>query len=166
MVTPLRKEMRNETTAPASPTVIVGVLLALGPRGEPWVDHPYNPAGRPLTGRSTVELAPAELGREVVLVFEDGDPQRPLVLGLIRQPAADRAAERAPAPPVRSGSSPPVATLDGERVVLTAEREIVLRCGEASLTLTRAGKVLVRGRHVSSRSTGVNRILGGAVRIN
>ncbi len=37
------------------------------------------------------------------------------------------------------------ATADGERLVLTAEKEIVLECGKASITLTRAGKILIRG---------------------
>ena len=58
------------------------------------------------------------------------------------------------------------ATLDGEQLVLTAQNEIVLRCGKASLTLTRAGKVLIRGTYLLSRSSGVNRIKGGSVQIN
>ena len=50
--------------------------------------------------------------------------------------------------------------------MFTAESEIVLRCGEASITLTRAGKVLIRGTYLLSRSSGVNRIKGGSVQIN
>jgi hypothetical protein len=34
------------------------------------------------------------------------------------------------------------------------------------LTLTHAGKVLIRGAYVLSRSSGVNRIKGGSVQIN
>ena len=44
--------------------------------------------------------------------------------------------------------------------------EIELRCGKASLILTRAGKVLIRGAYLLSRSSGVNRIKGGSVQIN
>ena len=50
--------------------------------------------------------------------------------------------------------------------MLTAEREIELRCGKSSLVLTRAGKVLIRGAYLLSRSSGVNRIKGGSVQIN
>ena len=50
--------------------------------------------------------------------------------------------------------------------MLTAEREIVLKCGEASITLTRAGKVLIKGTYVLSRSSGYNKIKGAAVDIN
>ena len=56
--------------------------------------------------------------------------------------------------------------VDGERLVFTAEREIVLRCGNASITLTRAGKVLITGEYVLTRARGVNRIRGGSVQIN
>ena len=51
-------------------------------------------------------------------------------------------------------------------MLLTAGREIVLRCGEASITLTRAGKVLIRGTYILTRSSGANRIKGAAVEIN
>jgi hypothetical protein len=56
--------------------------------------------------------------------------------------------------------------VDGERIVFRADRELVLRCGEASITLTRAGKVIIRGTYLLSRSSGVNRIKGGSVQIN
>jgi len=55
---------------------------------------------------------------------------------------------------------------DGERLVVTAKEQIVLRCGKASITLTKAGKVLIQGAYVSSRSSGVNRIKGGSVQLN
>jgi hypothetical protein len=55
---------------------------------------------------------------------------------------------------------------DGERLLVSARTQMVLRCGKASITLTRAGKVLIQGSYVLSRSTGVNRLRGGAVQIN
>ena len=58
------------------------------------------------------------------------------------------------------------ARLDGESVVLEGEREVVLRCGDASLTLRRDGKAIIRGTYVETHSKGVNRIKGGAVKIN
>jgi len=58
------------------------------------------------------------------------------------------------------------AQVDDQRVELTAEREIVLRCGDASITLTRAGKVIIKGAYILSRSSGYNKIKGAAVDIN
>ena len=56
--------------------------------------------------------------------------------------------------------------IDGDRLTLSAEREIVLKCGKSSITLTRAGKVILKGAYVSTHSTGVNRLKGGSVQIN
>lgn len=56
--------------------------------------------------------------------------------------------------------------VDGRRITFTAETEIVLRCGKSSITLTRAGKIIISGEYVVSRSSGVNRIRGGSVQIN
>jgi hypothetical protein len=56
--------------------------------------------------------------------------------------------------------------VDGERMVVTAKSELVLRCGKATITLTKEGKVLIEGTFVSSRSSGVQRIKGGAIQLN
>ncbi|HEY6876702.1 MAG TPA: hypothetical protein VI299_01735 [Polyangiales bacterium] len=58
------------------------------------------------------------------------------------------------------------ALVDGKRVVLDAQDEIVLRCGKASITLRRNGRIVIRGTHVETQSQGVNRIRGGSVQIN
>jgi hypothetical protein len=112
---------------------------------------------------SIVEITAEHVGRPVALAFQDGDPRRPIILGLIHQPCADAAP---PAPETGAERSALDARPDGDRIVLSADREIVLRCGKASITLTRAGKVLIRGAYLLSRSSGVNRIKGGSVQIN
>jgi hypothetical protein len=43
---------------------------------------------------------------------------------------------------------------------------VVLRCGKASITLTKAGKIIIDGAYVSHRSSGVLRLRGGSVQIN
>jgi len=55
---------------------------------------------------------------------------------------------------------------DGQRMVVSAKDQLVLRCGKASVTLTRTGKVLIEGSYVSSRSSGVNRIKRGSIQLN
>ena len=49
---------------------------------------------------------------------------------------------------------------------LHARKEIVLKCGKSSITMTRAGKVIIRGTYISTKSSGANRIKGGSVQIN
>jgi len=150
--------------------IVIGRLIRGGGPGEPLVDYPGNPAEGPVEATSTVRATSADAGREVALAFEAGDPARPLILGFIQYPEPVLRPEDAPAgvePATESGA--PVwlnASADGERLELTAGREIVLRCGRSSLTLTRAGKVLIRGAYLLSRSSGVNRIKGGSVQIN
>jgi Domain of unknown function (DUF6484) len=136
--------------------VVLGTLAAWDDAGNPLVDFPGNPWSCFLAARSTVSLNQAAVGMEVALLFVEGDLRRPLVVGLVQTPAGES----------REGQKPLAAEVDGERLVFTADKEIVFRCGEASITLTRAGKVLIRGAYLLSRSSGVNRIKGGSVQIN
>ena len=122
-------------------------------------------SGQISLARTTVAVTADQVGREVVLVFEGAIAGKPIMLGFMVRPGEPGL------PPRRQRSSSvsrPIveATLDGEQLVLTAEHELVLRCGKASLTLTRAGKILLRGTYLLSRSSGVNRIKGGSVQIN
>ena len=53
-----------------------------------------------------------------------------------------------------------------EELLINAARQITIRCGESSITLTAAGKIILRGKYIVSRSSGVQRIKGGSVQIN
>jgi hypothetical protein len=61
---------------------------------------------------------------------------------------------------------PREALVDGKRIVFDAQDEIVLRCGKASITLRRNGRIIIRGTRVETAAEGVNRIKGGTVEIN
>ena len=147
---------------PATRGVTVGTVIGVDPQGRALVAFGRG-SGSPAAARSTVPLSGKDAGRDVVVMFEDGDAAKPIVVGMIQAPAP---AQPAQAPETPASLPAVVAKLDGEQIVLSAEREIVLRCGQASITLTRAGKVLIRGAYVLSRSSGVNRIKGGSVQIN
>jgi hypothetical protein len=144
--------------------VVIGRLVGCSEAGDPLVDFPANPASAPVPARSTVTLGTGEQGREVALLFEGGNPRKPIVMGLVQRPG------KRPAPVAEGlhseAHNPVDVAVDGERLTFTAKKEIVLRCGKASITLTRAGKVLIRGAYVLSRSSGVNRIKGGSIQLN
>ncbi len=56
--------------------------------------------------------------------------------------------------------------VDGEHLTVSAKEELVLRCGKASIVLTKSGKILIHGTYISNRSSGVMRIKGGSVQLN
>lgn len=147
---------------PILPEAVIGRIVGISTAGVPEVEFPGSPAAGPIAAQTAAAISARHVGHDVAIVFVGGDPLRPLILGVIRQ---------SPDAPASQGDQAeaelrPQVLLDGERLVLTADREIELRCGKASLVLTRAGKVLIRGAYLLSRSSGVNRIKGGSVQIN
>jgi hypothetical protein len=146
----------------------VGRLVRWSETDGPIVDHSSNPHG-PIAARSTVPLDPDTVrtavanDQEVLLVFESEHSDKPIIVGLI-QPRDSHVESKREGE--QSRSSELEALVDGKRIALQAEDEITLRCGEASITLQRNGRIVVRGAYVETRSKGVNRIKGGTVRIN
>jgi len=148
------REQRIVETPTRIDGVMIGRLVGIETEGLALVDWPGCPVSGGQKARVMAPISSNDVGRGVALLFEGGDPAKPVVMGLLFE------GQQAAAP------APVQASVDGERVVLSAEKEIVLQCGEASITLTRAGKIIIRGEYISSRSTGVNRIQGGSVQIN
>ena len=152
----------RRTAAPGSPAgcqVCIGRLLGWDDRG-PLVDFEGNPRG-PVYARQVgpsirreKPLALDGLQHEVVLLV-DPRPNRPIVLLGLLQPIG-----------VTTRLANIEAHVDGQRVEIDGRDEIVLRCGEASITLRRNGRVVISGVHVETRAKGVNRIKGGSVAIN
>jgi hypothetical protein len=137
--------------------VVVGELIALKDDGRTaLVRHPRL-SGAAFAARSVVDLHRAHIGRPVVLLFEEGDTARPIVMGVLR----DDGGMAIGAPPGQVEVE-----ADGERMIVSAREQLVLRCGDASITLTRSGKVLIRGAFILSHAAGVHRIKGGTVEIN
>jgi len=140
-----------------------------------------------LAVRTTVERVQLAIAHRqpAVVVFERGDRSRPLILGFLEpldvNPLSPEAASATPGERTEAHASgdtkvaradePAVmpcieADVDGRRVRLTAQDEIVLQCGSASVTLRRNGRVVIRGAYVETHSEGTNRIKGGQVQIN
>lgn len=134
--------------APRIDGVVVGHILSLD-GGQPLVSHPLGPA--PVLARSLAAPGTLAAGDAVALMFEAGDPARAIVMG------------RMAALP---GLGDLTITSDAEQTVISHPRKLVLRCGKASVSLDAEGRVQLRGDYVLSLARGVNRIAGGAVKVN
>lgn len=147
----------SKPIAPA-PGCELATLVALDtPTGQAWLRMPALHGDAAVLARSTVDLHGAHIGREVLVQFIGGDARRPVVTGVLADNPGSSAATSADQVTVDA---------DGKRMLVTAQEQLVLRCGKASITLTKAGKVLIEGSYVLSRSTGPNRIKGGSVQLN
>ena len=130
--------------------VVIGALVGFD--GEvPLVVFAGNPRDAAIPAKSLAPLDFGAIGAEVALLFEAGDPARPLIVGRIVDPS------RRPAP---------VIVRDGERVRLTAEERIELRVGKASIVMEKDGRITIRGSYVTSHASATMRIRGGSVNLN
>ncbi len=168
--------------------IVLGTLTGLDAQGRPLVRYPQCPAGESRAAITTVAVSMADVGRQVALLFANGDIHQPVLLGLIYSPlyqlldnyiASDNPAAASddqeifeelsllPAKELEAKSlMADSVKVDGKRVVIEGENEVVLSCGESSITLQRNGKIVIRGKYLLSRASGVNRILGGSVEVN
>lgn len=159
--------------------VIIGLFSGMNDQGQALVDYPDNPSSELLTAISTVALNQNQSGRQVAMLFAEGDPSKPVIIGLIHStlyemienfeimPAeVEDSEENKGGDEKRDPNGKDNVYLDGKRVVLEGQEEVVFKCGDASITLTKAGKILIRGKYLLNRSTGVNRIMGGSVQVN
>ena len=154
---PVKRQSASAIPVATLLSVIIGELLAIADDGKsPLVIYPGQPGTAALRARTVLDLHGAHIGQSVVLQFEGGDPTLPIVMGVLRQTDSQ---------PLEAPGNVQVDT-DGARMVVSAKEQMVLQCGKASITLTKAGKVLIQGSYVSSRSTGVNRVKGGSVQLN
>lgn len=152
-------DRRNIVTAVPPNSIVIGMIVGIHDGTVPSVSYPGCSSETGIIARTTVAFKPADIGQQVALLFESGDPKKPVIIGRI-QSLAPKNVEPPPVPATVE------TTLDGETLTLSADREIVLRCGKASITLTKAGKIIVRGAYILNRSSGVNKIKGASVQIN
>lgn len=105
-----------------------------------------------LPARATTHVGPEDIGREVTLAFIDGKPEKPVISGVFRDDM------KAP--------SQVAVSINGERLALAAERELVLQCGKSTVLLREDGYLLLRGVYLVSRASGPNHIKGSSVEVN
>ena len=146
--------------------VCCGRIVGLEGKRRPRVDFPGNPNGGPIVARSldTVRLGGKACSGElpVLLVFEHGDPAKPIIVGVVRSGAASRDESCNSSGQIDSSRHAVI----GRRVALEGHEEVTLTSGKASITLTREGRISLCGVEIVSRASGANKIRGASVSIN
>lgn len=175
----------SETRSISPGEVIIGELADIDSIGRPLVKYADMISSEPLLAVTTQQVTSKHVGRQVALLFANGESNQPVIVGLIHNPLSDilenfsildsQESKDTPFPEVTkeyaqfaelSRDKEEQVMVDGKRVTIEGAEEITLKCGKASITLTKSGKILIRGTYLSNRSSGVNRILGGSVQIN
>jgi hypothetical protein len=100
------------------PGVRVGVLVGIMEDGRvPLVVFPGQRGTAAIPARATVDIHGGHIGSELVLVFEDGDACRPIVVGCLSQGSGW---------PTGAQSSQVEINADGQRLVVGAKERLVL----------------------------------------
>jgi hypothetical protein len=165
-VVPIRES--NPYASGLGDGVRIGRITGVSPNGQIFVESHRKgetPIAASLTSSASENLLKMDspIGRKVLLAFVDNDPGYPVIIDTIYSPSATLMEA---ANPVLEGQKPEEVLVDQKQLILEAEEEIVLRCGDASITLNRAGKVFIKGNYLISRSSGTNCINGKSIRIN
>lgn len=175
--------VEGKTISPGE--IIIGGLTGIDDVGRPLVKFGDMAESESLVALTTQEVSHKHIGRQVALLFANGETSQPVIVGLIQNPLTDilenfsisdsQTNNETPFPEVSeeqtqlmevSRDEEQQVVVDGKRVTIQGAEEITLKCGKASITLTKSGKILLRGTYLSNRSSGVNRIMGGSVQIN
>jgi len=165
--------------------IVIGLIVDLDEHGRPLVDFNDNSSSEPLVALTTLSIGKSHVSRQVALLFNNGDPNQPVIMGLIHNPLDELLENFELAPVDQEGADPfpegqggerrqaeikrqddNQVHVDGKQICIEGAEEVTFKCGKASITLTRSGKILIRGTYLLNRSTGVNRIMGGSVQVN
>ena len=123
----------------------------------------------PLPAMSMVALGPQHIGQSLAVGFEGANAHKPVVLGLMMQTAPSTLlAAHTKSEKFQSDATQSAIHVSqiGRRVVVQANSELELRCGEAVILLSEDGSIQIRGAYITTHATASNRIRGGSVQIN
>ena len=126
--------------------VVIGELLAITDDGmTPLVIFPGQSGTSALRAKTVVDLHGGHIGKAVVLMFESGSPLRPIVIGVLRGSAGW---------PLPEQPGQVEVDADGERLMVSAKEQLVLRCGKASITMKKDGTIVIKGKDITVEGSG------------
>jgi Domain of unknown function (DUF6484) len=155
----------TESAPPRIYGMIKGALAGFTEGGEPLVDYSVNDSTVPVPAETTAFLSRTDVGKAVTLQFENGDPRKPIVTGIVRNPEESARADKIERL-LTVLSECAELSVNGDKLTLALTRDTQILCGESHINLTRGGKIVLEGKDVLSRSWGMNRVEGASVKVN
>src|SRR5688500_16629856 len=84
-----RPRLRQRLATKTITGVVTGTLIGFKDEGRtPLVTFSEQPGTAALAAGAVLDLHGPHIGRKVVLMFENGDPLRPIIMGLLREQLA------------------------------------------------------------------------------
>jgi len=147
----------------------IGKIAGMNEYGEIFVlfdDHEPVPA-RMVSGIKFDLMKKANIDREVLLVFEKGNPSLPIIIALMTDPF-----EHLSLNPSINHSKDILKVhaqkieFKADEISLEADEKISFKCTNSNISLFKDGKIVQKGKRILSKAIEMIRIVGGAVRIN
>jgi len=163
----------NELTRQGS--LLVGKVVSINDHGNPMIAYDETTKSKPVEALTTVPLNRDAIGKDIAISFAQNNGCMAIVMGVIRRPLDDVLALQSEQPEEGKGINPaktdeptgmPEVIVDGNKLELSAPEEITLRCGKASITLNKNGKILIKGEHMLNRVSGSYKIKSGSIQLN
>ena len=119
-----------------------------------------------LSALSTIDLqGVVTLPAKVLVVFEQGDIEKPIITGVIQQTFGVESQQQ-PSPEDQALRSTRKLTVAGKTLHIGADQDILIECGKSSIRMTRLGKIILKGTDIVSRATRNNKIKGSSINLN
>lgn len=148
------------------PLTLKGVLEAPSVPGRIYVSYggsPPIPAENYSMLEDTELLKPENRGLEVLLLFEEGDPSKPVIVsarGSLFQKILKKTVSK------ELKAIPQMVHINGHRIELEAAADLILRCGKSLISITNKGVIRFEGTDIEMMSHGENRIKGSTIELN
>lgn len=100
-------------------------------------------------------------GNSVLVINEDGDPKRPIIIGSIVEKL-----DFEPSLKKSSVKEHKAIHFKGKQITFESSGQVIIKCGNSTITMKNDGEIVLRGKKIVSRAAQSNKIKGAAVKIN
>jgi len=161
-VTPLLEEIIERAGPGPSSAPCIGRIDGADDHGRILVSYGQvkRAAARYVAPLTRYELtADSRRGAEVLLNFEQGDANKPVIVALMADPVEELVS-------LAVDEKPTDVQVDGRTLAFEAQDEIILKCGPGTIHMTKEGKIILKGIEIVTRAKEANKIKGGKVEVN